>query len=204
MALHQDRSTARQSRAKVTVLPMQASARHAKRFADIMLATTGLLLLSPLIICVAVAIKLESRGPVFHRETVYGYANQAIRIFKFRLLATCANCDETRVGRVLRHAGIDKIPQLLNVLFGEMSIVGPGAFADRQDLRRSHPTPLQEDFKPGITGWTQLMETREGLMTAEQRTTYDLYYVEHWSLLLDIKIVVMALLSPKIMVSPDH
>jgi lipopolysaccharide/colanic/teichoic acid biosynthesis glycosyltransferase len=188
---------------------MLTPARCAKRFADVILATTGLLLLSPLIICVAVAIKLESRGPVFHRETVYGYANQAIQVFKFRLMAMCASSDqtgpcETRIGRVLRHTGIDEIPQLLNVLFGEMSIVGPRAFTDRQDLRRSHSTPLLENFKPGITGWTQLMETREGPMTAEQRTIHDLHYVEQWSLLLDIKILVMVLFSIKTMVSSDH
>ena len=199
MALNKDRPTARQTRAKVAVIPMPAPARHAKRVVDIVLAVAGLLLLSPLIVIVAVAIKLDSRGPILCRKTLHGYAHQAIRVFKFRSLTSCTDSDRirpcvTRVGRVLRQTGIDELPQLLNVLLGEISIVGPRASMSRQDLPRGHFTVLLEEFNPGITGRTQLIEACKGPMTAEQRITEDLHYVENWSLLLDFKIILMTIL----------
>ena len=207
MALHKERLTAQQSRAKVAVLPTPASARHAKRVVDIVLAAAGLLLLSPLIAIVAVAIKLDSRGPILCRKTLYGYAHQAIRAFKFRSMTTCTDGDQTssavtRVGRVLRQTGIDELPQLLNVLLGDMSIVGPRAFANRQDLPRGHFT-LLEEFNPGITGRAQLIEARKRFMTAEQRIIEDLHYVENWSILLDFEIILMTILPHKASVSPE-
>jgi lipopolysaccharide/colanic/teichoic acid biosynthesis glycosyltransferase len=167
---------------------------------DIVLAASGLLLLSPLILLVAIAIKLDSAGPIFGRETLYGYANQTVRVFKFRSTVACAESDRmsscvTRIGKLIRHTGTDRLPQLLNVLLGELSIVGPRAYANRQDLPKVHVTPLLEDFKPGMTGWAQLIESRDGSTTAEQRIADDLHYVECWSLALDIKIVLMTLFS---------
>jgi len=183
------------------VLPAQVPTRHAKRVIDIVLAAAGLLLLSVLIVVVAIAIKLDSRGPIFCRKTLYGYGHRNIRALKFRSMTTCTNADRssstvTRVGRVLRQTGIDELPQLFNVLLGDMSIVGPRAFASRLDLPRGHVMALEE-FSPGMTGRAQLMESWEGLTTAEQRRDEDLHYVENWSLLLDLKIVLMTVFSQK-------
>jgi lipopolysaccharide/colanic/teichoic acid biosynthesis glycosyltransferase len=199
VALHRDELTRLQSRSKAAVLPTRVPARNAKRVVDIVLAAIGLLVLSPLVAIVAVAIKLDSHGPILCRETRYGYARRVIRAFKFRSVATCANNDQTsscvtRVGRVLRQTGIDELPQLLNVLCGDMSIVGPSAFRNRQDLLGRHSTPLLEEFSPGMTGRAQLIEARKGLMTAERRITEDLRYVDNWSLLLDFKIILMTIL----------
>jgi polysaccharide biosynthesis protein PslA len=189
MALPQGKPTPEQSRAKVAVIPAQSPARHTKRLIDIVLAAVGLVLLSPLIAIVAVAIKLESRGPVFCREILYGYAHQQIRVFKFRRVS--------RIGSVLHQTGIDQLPQLLNVLLGEMSTVGPSAFTSRQDLAKGHFTSLLKEFNPGLTGRAQLIEARNGPLTAERRIAEDTHYVENWSVLLDLKIVLMTLLSQK-------
>ena len=202
MASHQDKPTRQQSRAKVTVIPTQPPTRHAKRLIDIALAAAGLVLFSPLIGIVAVAIKLDSRGPIFCRQILYGHARQKIEAFKFRSMVTCADSDRTnsrvsRLGRVLHQTGIDELPLLLNVLRGEMSIVGPYAFKNRQDLPRGHFTSLLEEFNPGVTGRAQLIEARKGPMTAEQRITEDRHYVENWSVLLDLKIILMTLFSQK-------
>ena len=100
----------------------------------------------------------------------------------------------TPVGRILRRTGIDELPQLLNVLRGEMSIVGPRPYTSRQDLFENRLMPLL-NVKPGMTGWSQITESREGLRTTEQRIIDDLHYVENWSLLLDIKIILMTAFS---------
>jgi lipopolysaccharide/colanic/teichoic acid biosynthesis glycosyltransferase len=189
MASPRGKPTPEQSRAKVAVIPKRLPTRHAKRLIDIMLAAAGLLLLSPLLAIVAVAIKLDSRGPIFCREILYGYAHQKIRAFKFRRVS--------RIGSVLHQTGIDQLPQLLNVLLGEMSIVGSSAFTNRQDLAKGHFTSLLKEFNPGLTGRAQLIEARNGPLTAERRIAEDTHYVENWSVLLDLKIILMTLLSQK-------
>jgi lipopolysaccharide/colanic/teichoic acid biosynthesis glycosyltransferase len=189
MALPQDKSIPRQSCAQVAGIPTQPPTRYAKRLVDIVFAAAGLLLLSPLIGIAAVAIKLESRGPVFCREALYGYAHQKIRAFKFRRVS--------RIGSVLHQTGIDQLPQLLNVLLGEMSIVGSSAFTNRQDLANGRFTSLLEEFNPGLTGRAQLIEARNGPLPAERRIAEDTHYVENWSVLLDLKIILMTLFSQK-------
>lgn len=183
MAFHQNRSKGRQDRAEAVVAKVSL-AWHIKNFLDVVLATAGLVLLSPLIVLVGVAIKLESSGPIFCREIQYGYANQAISALKFRSTmsgteATCIRSRVTRVGRVLRSTGIDELPQLLNVLLGPMSIVGLRAWVRQQEFMGGHPRPLLKNFKPGLTGWTQIVEARKGRITAEQRIAEDLRYVRH-------------------------
>jgi lipopolysaccharide/colanic/teichoic acid biosynthesis glycosyltransferase len=201
MAFDQDRSAVRKSHA-TAVAPRASLAWHSKRLLDIILAATCLVLLSPLIVLIAVAIKLESSGPIFCREIVFGYSEQAIRAFKFR--STMSTTEPTRirsrvtgVGRVLRSGGIVELPQLINVLLADMSIVGPRAYVSRQELLGRHFRPLLKGFKPGLTGWTQLVEARNGPMTADQRVAEDLRYVKNWSLLLDLKIILMTLALPK-------
>jgi exopolysaccharide biosynthesis polyprenyl glycosylphosphotransferase len=184
----------------------------AKRAFDISVAGLALLAFSPLLLAVSLAVRLDSRGPVFFRQTRHGYNNEVIKVLKFRSMTTIEDgCHftqavkndprVTRVGRILRRTNIDELPQLVNVLLGEMSIVGP----------RPHPIALNEAFaerisplsrrhkvKPGITGWAQVHGHRGETDTLEKmrrRIECDLYYIDNWSFLLDIKIIVMTLFS---------
>ena len=192
--------------------PLSAADRFVKRAFDICAATAGLILCFPLFLIVSIAIIIDSRGPVFFRQTRHGFNNDTIRMFKFRTMsvvedghnftqATKNDVRVTRVGQILRYTSIDELPQLLNVLCGDMSIVGP----------RPHPTALNETFKekispflrrhtvkPGITGWAQVNGFRGPTDTLEkmrQRIEHDIYYVDHWSFLFDIKIIIMTLFT---------
>src|SRR2546430_2562648 len=192
--------------------PLSAFDRFAKRAFDICIAGLALLVFSPLLLAVSLAVRLDSRGPVFFRQTRHGYNNEVIKVLKFRSMTTIEDGCRfkqavkndprvTRVGRILRRTNIDELPQLVNVLLGEMSIVGP----------RPHPIALNEAFaerisplsrrhkvKPGITGWAQVHGHRGETDTTEKmrrRIECDLYYIDNWSLLLDIKIIVMTLFS---------
>jgi Undecaprenyl-phosphate glucose phosphotransferase len=193
-------------------LPLSMLDRAVKRAFDIAAALVGILMFSPLLLLVALAIKLDSRGPIFFRQTRHGYNNDAIRVFKFRSMtatedgtaftqATKNDPRVTRVGRLMRKTNIDELPQLLNVLLGEMSLVGP----------RPHPVALNEMFakdisplsrrhnvKPGITGWAQVNGYRgetDTLDKMRRRFEHDLYYIDNWSFLLDLKIILMTLFS---------
>jgi Undecaprenyl-phosphate glucose phosphotransferase len=194
--------------------PLSAFDLVAKRAFDICIASLGLLVCSPVLLVVALGIKLDSRGPVFFRQTRHGYNNEVIRVLKFRSMTTTEDSRHfmqavkndprvTRVGRVLRRTNIDELPQLVNVLLGEMSIVGP----------RPHPIALNEAFaerisplsrrhkvKPGITGWAQVNGYRGETDTIEKmrrRIECDLFYIDNWSFLLDIKIILMTLFSKR-------
>jgi Undecaprenyl-phosphate glucose phosphotransferase len=194
--------------------PLSAFDLVAKRAFDICIASLGLLVCSPVLLVVALTIKLDSRGPVFFRQTRHGYNHDVIRVLKFRSMTTAEDGRHfmqavkndprvTRVGRVLRRTNIDELPQLVNVLLGEMSIVGP----------RPHPIALNEAFaerisplsrrhkvKPGITGWAQVNGYRGETDTIEKmrrRIECDLFYIDNWSFLLDIKIILMTLFSKR-------
>ncbi|WP_245334786.1 undecaprenyl-phosphate glucose phosphotransferase [Bradyrhizobium mercantei] len=194
--------------------PLTPFNRAIKRALDIVAAIVGLILASPLFVIVPLAIKLDSRGPVFFRQTRHGYNNEPIRVLKFRSMSVMEEGDNfrpvarhdprvTRLGRVLRQTNIDELPQLFNVLGGDMSMVGP----------RPHPTAQNETFaelissfyrrhnvKPGITGWAQVNGYRGDTDTLEKmqrRLEHDLHYIDNWSLLLDLKIIVMTLFSRK-------
>jgi Undecaprenyl-phosphate glucose phosphotransferase len=184
-----------------------------KRAFDFVASVVGLLLLVPLFAVVALAVKLESRGPVFFRQQRYGFNQKPFWIFKFRTMAVhhdqvvrqATPQDErvTRVGRHLRRWNIDELPQLINVLMGQMSLVGPRphavphnqSFEDRIDLyARRH------NVKPGITGWAQVNGLRGETDTEEKmrrRVEFDLYYIDNWSLGFDFQILWRTLLSPK-------
>jgi Undecaprenyl-phosphate glucose phosphotransferase len=194
--------------------PLSGFDRIAKRAFDICAAGLALLVFSPLLLAVSLAIKLDSRGPIFFRQTRHGYNNEVIKVLKFRSMTTIEDGRGfkqavrndprvTRVGGILRRTNIDELPQLVNVLLGEMSIVGP----------RPHPIALNEAFaerispfsrrhkvKPGITGWAQVNGHRGETDTIEKmrrRVECDLYYIDNWSFLLDIKIIVMTLFSKR-------
>lgn len=183
---------------------------------DKLVAFTALVLLSPVMIATAIAIKLESKGPVFFRQKRHGFNNQLIDMWKFRSMRTDtldANATKlvtkddprvTRVGKFIRKTSIDELPQLFNVLLGELSIVGPRphALAAKADNQLYYDAVegyfARHRVKPGMTGWAQIHGWRGETDTVDkimQRVNHDLYYIENWSLWLDVKIVAMTPLS---------
>ena len=190
------------------VAPIPASERNIilKRVVDVAIAGVGLILLLPLFVIVAVAIKLESRGPVLFLQRRYGRNSKVFQIFKFRSMTVTEDGDHiqqarpndarvTRVGRVIRTTSIDELPQLINVLIGEMSIVGPRPHAIAHDDNFERQLDLfsrRRRVLPGITGWAQVNgyrgETRE-LEDVRRRMDYDLYYIDNWSIWLDFEII---------------
>ena len=194
--------------------PLSSLDLHFKRAFDVVAAIAGLVLFSPLFLCAALAIKLDSPGPVFFRQIRHGYNKQAIGIFKFRTMTTLENGADfkqvrrnddrvTSVGRVLRRSNIDELPQLVNVLMGQMSIVGPRPHATaHNDMFEGRILPFarRHNVKPGITGWAQVNGARgetDTLEKMQERIEYDLYYIDNWSFLFDLKIIVMTLFSKK-------
>jgi Undecaprenyl-phosphate glucose phosphotransferase len=183
---------------------------------DKLVAVTALILLSPVMIGTAIAIKLDSPGPVFFRQKRHGFNNQLIDMWKFRSMrtdtldATAAKLvtkDDPRVtwvGKFIRKTSIDELPQLFNVLMGELSIVGPRphALAAKADNKLYYDAVegyfARHRVKPGMTGWAQIHGWRGETDTVEkimQRVNHDLYYIENWSLWLDLKIVLMTPIS---------
>jgi lipopolysaccharide/colanic/teichoic acid biosynthesis glycosyltransferase len=169
------------------------------RAADVALAGLGLLVTSPLLAAAALAIKLEDRGPVLYRQTRVGKDGRDFEVLKLRSMLVGAERQGagfavdrgdpriTRVGRVLRRTSIDELPQLWNVVRGDMSVIGPRPTlryqVDRYDERQRH----RLDVRPGLTGWAQI-QGRATLPWAE-RIELDLWYVEHRSPLVDLKIL---------------
>jgi Undecaprenyl-phosphate glucose phosphotransferase len=178
-----------------------------KRLFDVLAAIFGLIMLWPLFLVAALAIKLDSRGPVFFRQERHGYNNRTITVIKFRSMYESkgetgfvqTSKDDprvTRVGRVIRSTSIDELPQLFNVLRGEMSIVGPRPHATAHNAMfqdRILPFSRRHNVKPGITGWAQVNQCRgeaDSLEKMKQRVDYDLFYIDNWSFLFDLKIIV--------------
>ena len=188
-----------------------ASLQVAKRLIDILGAGFGLLALAPLLIGVAVAIKVTSQGPVFFRQKRYGYHNRRFWIFKFRTMYTHLEDQRgtkqtttndpriTPLGRFLRKTSLDELPQLINVLKGDMSLVGPrphvpGMLAGGMLYEELVPYYFQRhNMRPGITGLAQVSGCRGSTavrLPAIERLDYDLQYIQRWSLWLDITIIV--------------
>jgi Undecaprenyl-phosphate glucose phosphotransferase len=187
--------------------PLNRREQAAKRIVDILGATLGILLLSPLMVAVAVLIKGESRGPIIFKQRRSGFNGRMFRIFKFRTMTVLedgpviqqAKRDDdrfTRLGRWLRRTNIDELPQLFNVLFGEMSLVGPRPHAVAHDCeyeREIAAYAFRHNVKPGITGWAQLNGYRGETRTLDlmsKRVEFDLWYIKHWSFWLDLKIII--------------
>jgi lipopolysaccharide/colanic/teichoic acid biosynthesis glycosyltransferase len=185
--------------------------RDMKRAFDVVLAIIGLILFSPIILLSSLAIKIESRGPIFDRQQRHSYNNNSLLVFRFRCTTTRNTCGAaranykrlcvTRIGRILRSSGIERLPELVNVLRGDMSIVGPRPYATpsaaccEEQLSR---ISRHDAIKPGLTGWAQVhgcQNDSNSFRLMRRRIEYDLYYLEHWSLLLDIKIILMTLCS---------
>jgi len=171
-----------------------------KRIFDVVVAAFGLALLAPIMIITSIAIKLSSPGPIFSRETLFGYGNRALQVYKFRSRRACSDGNKphscaTWVGRVLRQTGIDELPQLFNVLRGDMSVVGPRPCGkqDSFEYRSHYLLPLMRSVKPGMISSTRFSGTDDDFRTTKQRVDDDFRYAATWSPLLDIKILLMAL-----------
>lgn len=190
--------------------PLSKVQRFGKRTLDIAIASVATLILAPLFLLIAIAIKLDSPGPVFFRQVRNGYRSQPFRIWKFRTMhvledgpgiaqASRHDWRVTRVGRFLRHTSLDECPQLFNVLTGEMSLVGPRPHAAAHDeLYESliENYALRQHVKPGITGWAQVNGYRGETPTVDnmyQRIESDLWYAANCSLALDFGILVRTL-----------
>jgi lipopolysaccharide/colanic/teichoic acid biosynthesis glycosyltransferase len=169
------------------------------RAADLAIAALGLAVLSPLLLAAGVAIRLESRGSVFYRQRRVGKDGRIFELFKLRTMrrgadpvgvGTAVMADDprvTRVGQILRRYSLDELPNLINVLRGEMRIVGPRATLPAQ-VELYTPRQLRRlDLRPGVTGWAQI-HGRAGIPW-EERIELDVWYVEHRSLWLDLKIL---------------
>ena len=179
---------------------------------DKLIGTLALVALAPVMALVALAIKLDSQGPVLFRQKRYGFNNELVEVFKFRSmyveqsdanavkLVTKGDPRVTPVGRFIRKTSLDELPQLFNVIMGTLSLVGPRPHA----LQAKADNELYQDVvdgyfarhkvKPGLTGWAQVngwrgeTDTREKI---QKRVEHDLYYIENWSVILDLYILVM-------------
>jgi putative colanic acid biosynthesis UDP-glucose lipid carrier transferase len=177
-----------------------------KRVEDLVLGGIILLIISLPMALIALGVKLSSPGPVFFRQRRYGLNGEEIRVLKFRSMSVCEDGSKvtqatkndlrvTRFGAFLRRTSLDELPQFINVLFGDMSIVGPRphAVAHNEMYRRLiHGYMLRHKVKPGITGWAQVNGWRgetDTLEKMEQRVVHDLHYIQNWGLLLDLKII---------------
>ncbi len=193
--------------------PIQRWNAVVKGMEDYLLGGIITLLLLPVLAIVALAIKIDSPGPVIFKQRRHAYNNHEFDIYKFRtmrwnpaaaagdLVQTSPNDERfTRVGRFIRSTSLDELPQLFNVLKGDMSLVGPRPHAVnmRTEARLGHEItdvyPHRHRVKPGITGWSQVNGSRGAVDVSAQmrrRVELDLYYIDHWSLLLDLKILLM-------------
>ncbi|MAZ82518.1 MAG: undecaprenyl-phosphate glucose phosphotransferase [Hoeflea sp.] len=182
----------------------------AKRGFDIFFSLAAIAVLWPVMLGTAIAIKLDSKGPVIFRQKRHGFNNEVIDVFKFRSMYT-EMCDPeakvlvskgdprvTKVGRFIRKTSIDELPQFFNVLKGDLSLVGPRPHAVAAGTKDLQFTEVVDGYfarhrvKPGVTGWAQISGWRGEIDNDDkirQRVACDLYYIENWSLLLDLKIL---------------
>jgi exopolysaccharide biosynthesis polyprenyl glycosylphosphotransferase len=178
-----------------------------KRATDLLLATVGLVVLAPILCALALLIRWTSPGPVLYQQERTGLDGRSFEMLKFRTMP--AGTEEetgpvwtprgdrrpTRLGRTLRRFSLDELPQLWNVLTGDMSLVGPRPerpFFVHQFKTRIPQYMLRHKVKAGLTGWAQVNGLR-GDTSLEKRIEYDLYYIQNWSLALDLKIMILTL-----------
>jgi len=184
-----------------------------KMLEDKVLALAILLIVSPVLLLIAIGIKVTSKGPVVFKQVRQGWDGKPMKIYKFRTMyvhceedgcVTQASRDDARItpfGSFLRRTSLDELPQFFNVLQGRMSIVGPRPHViEHSDQFKEHIEAymLRHKVKPGITGWAQIHGWRGRTDTLEKmkrRVEYDLYYIENWSLWLDLKIIFFSLFS---------
>jgi Undecaprenyl-phosphate glucose phosphotransferase len=181
-----------------------------KRTFDIVVASMAIVALSPIMLITALAVKLDSKGPIIFKQKREGFNNEEIEIFKFRSLytdqgdksgvnvVTKGDSRVTKVGRIIRKTSIDELPQLFNVLLGSLSLVGPRPHVANAKTDNMLWTEVVDSYiarhkvKPGVTGWAQINGWRGEVDQEEKlkgRVEYDLYYIENWSLLFDLYIL---------------
>ncbi|MCL0045272.1 undecaprenyl-phosphate glucose phosphotransferase [Nitrospinaceae bacterium] len=185
--------------------PLQGWNIVVKRFSDIIFSFIFIIVSSPFLILLAIIIKFESEGSIIYRQERVGFDGNIFKMFKFRTMQVGAEDEtgpiwaskednrRTRLGAFLRKTSIDELPQLFNVLMGDMSLVGPRperkVFVE--EFKKSIPKyMLRLKMKAGLTGWAQVNGWR-GNTSLDKRIEFDLYYIKHWSLLLDLKIIFM-------------
>lgn len=191
--------------------PFKGVGLVSKMLQDKILALLLLFLAFPVMLVVALLIKLDSPGPVIFKQTRYGVDGKEIKVWKFRSMYSCeenvlrqARRDDARItpiGRFIRRTSLDELPQLFNVLFGQMSLVGPRPHAvnHNEEYRgKIRGYMMRHKLKPGITGWAQVNGWRgetDVLDKMEKRVECDLYYIRNWSTLFDLKIIFMTIKS---------
>lgn len=190
--------------------PFSAHNEFIKRIEDIVFASIILILISPLLLIIALAVKLTSKGPIIFKQARYGLKGEKIKVWKFRSMTVCENGDHvkqatkndkrfTPIGAFLRKTSLDELPQFFNVLTGDMSIVGPRphAIVHNEEYRAIIPGYMLRHFvKPGITGWAQINGWRgetDTVYKMRKRVEFDLEYMREWSLWLDIKIILFTI-----------
>lgn len=194
---------------------MRGFYRAVKRFLDVTASFLGLVLLSPLMLAVSILIKIDRRGPVIFRQTRIGRNGKVFEIYKFRSMCVGAektgsgvysgkgDARVTRIGKFLRATSIDELPQLLNILKGEMSFVGPRPPLTYHPWKYEEYTDFQKrmfEVRPGITGWAQVNGRKD--VEWHKRIELNVWYVDHMSLLLDIKIMFMT--AFKVLTNADN
>jgi len=191
--------------------PIWGINRFFKYVEDFFLALVFLFITSPVMLCIAIGIKLTSKGPIIFKQTRHGFDGRTIKIYKFRTMVVHTEKDNcitqasrndprvTKLGAFLRATSLDELPQFFNVLQGRMSIVGPRPHAVAHgELYKNQIDDYMKrhKVKPGITGWAQINGWRgetDTLQKMEKRVEFDLYYIENWSLWFDLKIIFMTL-----------
>jgi exopolysaccharide biosynthesis polyprenyl glycosylphosphotransferase len=206
--LSQGRQLGRDFTIEIQRPPLSASELALKRAFDVLLSSVFLVGLAPLLLAVSFLIKLESSGPLIFCQHRKGFNGREFKIFKFRTMkvledgrviqqARRNDPRVTRVGRILRATSLDELPQLVNVLQGQMSLVGPRPHAVAHDDGYSKLIAnyaFRQHVKPGLTGWAQIHGFRgetSRIQLMERRVDYDLWYVKNWSFWLDLRIVVL-------------
>lgn len=190
--------------------PMNGMNMVFKRIEDIIVSSLILLFISPVLLTIAAAVKMTSPGPVIFRQMRYGMDGKPIMVWKFRSMSVMENGDKvvqatkgdariTPIGRILRSTSLDELPQFINVLKGDMSIVGPRphAVAHNEQYRAIiQGYMLRHKVKPGITGWAQINGWRgetDTLEKMEKRVEFDLQYIRDWSIWLDLRIIFLTI-----------
>lgn len=190
--------------------PFYGSQWLLKKVEDIVLGSLIFIFILPLLLIISIGVKLSSPGPILFKQRRYGLNGEIIQVLKFRTMTTQddgavviqAKKDDARVttfGKFLRKTSLDELPQFINVLQGSMSIVGPRphAVSHNEHYRKLiNGYMLRHKVKPGITGWAQVNGFRgetDTLDKMQSRITYDLYYINHWSIWLDLKIIIMTI-----------
>ncbi|MCC6956863.1 MAG: sugar transferase [Anaerolineales bacterium] len=173
-----------------------------KRIFDLLLTLTGLLLTSPLLVILAILVRFKIGSPVLFKQRRPGYRGKPFWIYKFRSMADLYDqegnllADElrlTKFGRFMRSASLDELPELFNVLKGEMSLVGPRPLLMQYIERYSPEQARRHEVLPGITGWAQIHG--RNALTWEEKFRLDVWYVDHWSIGLDLRILAATLVK---------